>query len=237
MYNYRDFCPIAKAAQVLCERWTLLIIRELLDGSTRFSELQRYLPRISPTLLNSRLRMLKEHGLIVRRKIPEQRGYEYQLTAAGRELEPILMELGAWSLRWIYEGMTEEEINVDALMRDIAHRIVIDKLPGGRTVLHFRFTDLDKSAEWYLIVEDGKVELCDEKLMIDVDVYFTSDIKTMARVWMGDRSLKEAQESGALKIVGPRSYLRSLNSWIGLSPFAGLPRRRAGKSTPAVPPS
>jgi DNA-binding HxlR family transcriptional regulator len=225
MYNYRDYCPIAKAAQVLCERWTLLIIREMLEGCTRFSHFQRYLPRISPSLLKERLRTLEECGLVVRKKIPEQRGFEYHLTAAGRELEPVIMQLGAWSLRWIYEGMTEDEINVDALMRDIAHQIVVDKLPGGRTVLHFRFTDLDKSEEWYLIVEDGKIDLCDDKLMIDADVYFTSTLKTLAEVWMGDRSLQQALDSGSLKIVGPQSYLRILNSWIGLSYFAGLERR------------
>jgi DNA-binding HxlR family transcriptional regulator len=225
MYNYRDYCPIAKAAQVLCERWTVLIIRELMDGCTRFNEFQRYLPRISPTLLKDRLRMLEEQGLVMRKKIPGQRGHEYLLTAAGHELEPILMDLGAWSLRWIYEGMSEEEINVDALMRDVAHRIVVDKLPRGRTVLHFRFPDLDKSAEWYLVVEEGKVELCDDNLMLDVDVYFTAGLKTMAEVWMGDRGLKAAMDSGDLKIVGPQQYLRTLGSWLGLSVFADVPRR------------
>jgi DNA-binding HxlR family transcriptional regulator len=225
MYNYRDYCPIAKAAQVLCERWTVLIIRELMDGCTRFNEFQRYLPRISPTLLKDRLRTLEDNGLIIRKKIPGQRGHEYHLTAAGQELEPILMELGAWSLRWIYEGMSEEEVNVDALMRDVAHRIVVDKLPRGRTVLHFRFPELEKSSEWYLVVEDGKVELCDDNLMIDVDVYFTASLKTMAEVWLGNRSLKAAMDSGDLKVVGPQHYLKTLGRWLGLSVFADMPRR------------
>jgi len=225
MYNYRDFCPIAKATQVLCERWTILIIREMMDGCTRFSEFQRYLPRISPSLLKDRLRMLEDSGLVIRRKIQGQRGQEYHLTAAGRELEPILMELGAWSLRWIYDGMSEEEINVDALMRDVANRIVIDRLPRGRTVLHFHFPDLDRSAQWYLVVEDDRVELCDENLMIDVDVYFTANLKTMAEVWLGNRNLKAAMDSGDLKVVGPRHYLKTLGSWLGLSVFAGMPRR------------
>ena len=225
MYNYRDFCPIAKAAQVLCERWTILIIRELMDGCTRYSEFQRYLPRISPTLLKDRLRMLEDNGLIIRKKIQGQRGHEYHLTAAGRELEPILINLGAWSLRWIYEGMSEDELNVDSLMRDVAHRIVVDKLPQGKTVLHFRFPDQEKSSEWYLVVEDGKIELCDDNLMIDVDVYFTADLKTMFDVWMGDRSLNAAMDSGDLKVVGPQHYLKTLGSWLGLSVFAGMPRR------------
>lgn len=225
MYNYRDFCPIAKAAQVLCERWTVLIVRELMEGCTRFSEFQRYLPRISPTLLKDRLRMLEDNGLIIRKKIQGQRGHEYHLTAAGRELEPILINLGAWSLRWIYQGMSEDELNVDSLMRDVAHRIVVDKLPQGKTVLHFRFPDLEKSSEWYLVVEDGKIELCDDNLMIDVDVYFTADLKTMFDVWMGDRGLKAAMDSGDLKVVGPRHYLKTLGSWVGLSVFADMPRR------------
>ena len=224
MYDYRDYCPISKAAQVLCERWTLLIIREMLAGCTRFSQLQRYLPRISPSLLNDRLRLLEECGIIVRKKIPEQLGNEYLLTNAGRELEPIIMELGSWALRWVYEGMSREELNVEVLMRDVQIEIVAEKLPPGRTVLHFRFTDIDKLNEWYLVIEDGKKQLCDENLMLDVDVYFTCDLKTMAEIWIGDVSLEQAQKNGKMKIVGKEPYLKSLRNWIGLSPFAGHER-------------
>jgi DNA-binding HxlR family transcriptional regulator len=225
MYDYRDYCPVSKAAQVLCERWTLLIIREMLAGCTRFSQLQRYLPRISPSLLNDRLQLLEENGIIVRKKIPEQRGYEYLLTNAGRELEPVIMALGGWAMHWVYEGMSREELNVEVIMRDVQNDIVVEKLPPGRTVLHFRFTDIASLNEWYLVIEDGKKQLCDEKLMLDVDVYFTCDLKTLAEVWIGDVSLEQAQGSGGMKIVGREPYLRTLRHWIGLSPFAPLERR------------
>lgn len=225
MYDYRDYCPVSKAAQVLCERWTLLIIREMLAGCTRFNQFQRYLPRISPSLLNDRLRLLEENGIIIRKKIPQQRVYEYLLTNAGRELEPIIMELGSWALRWVYEGMSREELNVEVLMRDVQLEIIAGKLPPGRTVLHFRFTDIDKLNEWYLVIEDGKKQLCDEKLMLDVDVYFTCDLKTLAEIWIGDISLEQAKKDGRMKIVGKGPYLKSLHNWIGLSPFAGQKRR------------
>jgi DNA-binding HxlR family transcriptional regulator len=225
MYDYRDYCPVSKATQVLCERWTLLVIREMLAGCTRFSQLQRYLPRISPSLLNDRLRLLEENGIIMRKKIPEQRGYEYLLTNAGRELEPIIMELGSWALRWVYEGMSREELNVEVLMRDVQIEIIAEKLPPGRTVVHFEFTDIDKLNEWYLVIEEGKKQLCDEKLMLDVDVYFTCELKTLAEIWIGDISLEQAQMNGRMKIVGKGPYLKSLHNWIGLSPFAGHARR------------
>ena len=146
--------------------------------------------------------------------------------AAGRELEPILMQLGAWSLRWVYDGMSEDELNVDSLVRDIANHLAVDRLPRGRTVLHFRFTDVECSPEWYLVVEEGKVEYCDDKLMLDVDVYFTGSLKTVAEVWMGDRGLEEARDRGDLRIVGDQGLLRNLRQWLGLLPYATMPRGR-----------
>ena len=119
MLDYAQFCPISKAMEVLGERWTMLIVRELLMGSSRFSQLQRGLSKISPTVLNTRLETLRKHGLIIKKRIPEQRGSEYYLTEAGRELFPIVFQIGEWGMRWARGQMTDEELDVELLMTDI----------------------------------------------------------------------------------------------------------------------
>ena len=119
MYDYGEACPISRASSILCERWTLQIIRELTLGASRFSEFQRYLPRISPSLLNARLRHLEQHGIIIKRRIPEKRGHEYQLAPAGKALAPLLHEMGKWGMEWAHDELAEEELNAVVLLREI----------------------------------------------------------------------------------------------------------------------
>jgi DNA-binding HxlR family transcriptional regulator len=220
MYDYRDYCPIAKAAQLLCERWTLLVVRELLDGATRFNELRRFLPRISPSLLNDRLRLLERHGVVVRRRIPEQRGFEYQLTPAGRDLEPIVMALGVWGARWSDAQLTEDELNAELLARDVSKRLVLDALPSGRVVVCLKFTDVQGADTWYIRAENGATEVCDEPRWLDVDVYVTSDVRTLTAVWLGREPMGPALRDGRIKVAGTPAYVRSVDAWLGRSPFA-----------------
>jgi DNA-binding HxlR family transcriptional regulator len=223
MYDYGEYCPIAKAVQVLCERWTLLILREMLSGVTRFNEFRKFLPRISPTLLRDRLRLLEDKGLLVRRKVPEQDVYEYQLTAAGRELEPIIFSLGDWAVRWVASAMSDEELNVNVLMRDIQQHLVTSHLPPGRTVIQFQLTDWDQNPRWFMRVENGRSELCDEERTLDVDVYVTSDRRTLAEALMGHMDLKQAVRAGRVKVIGPERYVRSFPAWFARSPFVIRP--------------
>jgi DNA-binding HxlR family transcriptional regulator len=137
MIQYSQFCPVSKTAEVLGEKWTLLIVRELVLGATRFSQIQRAIPRISPTVLNKRLAELQTHGVIVRKRIPEQKGFEYQLTESGRELYPLILQMAQWGMRWARRTMSDDELDVELLMADIQRRIDPSKLPGGRTVLKF----------------------------------------------------------------------------------------------------
>jgi DNA-binding HxlR family transcriptional regulator len=220
MNEYGQFCPVSKAVEVLGEKWTLLIIRELLQGATRFSQIQRGLARISPTLLNKRLESLQNNGILVRRRIAEQRGYEYQLTEAGRELYPIILQTAEWGMRWARGQMADDELDVDLLMSDIQRRISTDKLPGGQTVIKFNFTDLDDFGTWWIKVKDGDVDLCTENPGTEVDVHFTSDLRTLTEVWMGDLSISKARSSGKLKIVAPSAWLKNIGSWLGLHKFA-----------------
>lgn len=216
MVEYAQFCPVSKACEVLGEKWTLLVVREMLLGATRFNELQRSLPRISPTTLNKRLDELRASGLLVRKRIPGQRGHEYRLSPAGRELQPIVFQLGEWGMRWARGRMRDSELDVGHLMADIQRRIDPGKLPGGQTVLRFKFTDLDDYADWWVKIIGDDVDLCLEDPGYDVDVWFTADRRTLIEVWMGDTSLRRAQAEGRLKVVGPRALTDNLRSWFPL---------------------
>jgi DNA-binding HxlR family transcriptional regulator len=222
MFRYGQFCPVSKSLEVLGERWSLLIVREMIVGRSQFNQLQHALPRISPTTLSKRLRELEEHDLIVRKRLPGQLGYEYRLTAAGKELVPVIAQLAEWGMRWARGRLRDDELDVDMLMSDIQRRIDRSKLPSGQTVLQFKFTDLDDYAEWWIKINDDDIEVCLEDPGHDVDVYFTSDVKTMIEVWMGDVPLRKAQSSGRLKIVGRGAYLRSMHAWFPLHALSGI---------------
>ncbi|MEQ6888833.1 helix-turn-helix domain-containing protein [Halomonas sp. CS7] len=216
MLKYGQFCPVAKAAEILGEKWTLLILRELLLGATRFSQLQKGLSKISPTVLNKRLHTLQEAGLIIRRCVPDQRSQEYQLTEAGRELYPIIIQIAEWGMRWARGQMTDDELDVQLLMNNVQSRIDPEKLPGGRTIIHFHYTDLQRYNHWWIKVNGQDVDLCIDNPCVDVDVNITTDLRTMTEVWLGDLSINNARDSGKLKVVAPSAYTRNIRSWLGL---------------------
>ncbi len=216
MHEYGQFCPVSKAAEILGEKWTLLIIRELLLGATRFNQIQRGMSKISPTVLNKRLDTLQKHGLIVQKRIPEQRGYEYQLTEAGRELYPIVLKTAEWGMRWVRGRMTDKELDVQLLMSDIQRRINPNKLPSGQTVIQFSFTDLEQYNKWWIKIQNKEVDLCTENPGTEVDVYFTCNLRTLTEVWMGDVSIQQARSEKDLKIVGSSMYTKNIQSWLGL---------------------
>ena len=216
MFRYGQFCPISKAVEVIGERWALLILRELLLGNTQFNQLQHALPRVSPTTLSKRLAELQESGLVVRKRARGQLGHQYQLTASARDLWPVMMSVGEWGMRWARGRMRNDELDVSALMNDVQRRIDPKLLPGGLTVLRFKFTDLKEYADWWVKIDDNEVDLCLDDPGFEVDVYFTTDLRTMTEVWMGDRSLAQARASEKLKIVGRSAYVKNLKSWLRL---------------------
>lgn len=220
MYDYSEFCPISKAASVLGERWTLQIIREMLFGASRFSEFQKYLPKLSPSLLNSRLLSLEQSGIIIRKKIPEAKGYEYLLTPAGKDLLPVLMAMGKWGMRWVYDQLSDDELSAESLMRSVSRDMNIAELPAGDTVIRFNFTNLSEYANWYIKVQDNQCKVCDEVPDQEVDVHFISDLLTFTEVWMGSLNLQRALESGKLKLVAPSVYSKNVSKWLGLNIFA-----------------
>lgn len=221
--EYGQFCPVAKATEIIGEKWTLLIIRELLMGGSRFNELQRGLSLISPTILSRRLDTLSEHGLVVKKKIPGQRGYEYFPTVSCQELLPIIRNLGNWGMRWARSNLTEKDYDVELLMLYLKRSINADKLIGKETVIRFIFTDIDTYPEWWLVVTGEDLDLCVKNPGKDVDVYFTSTVKTMVDIWMGDNAYKKAIRDGDLKIVGEKTLTRNVTAWMSNSIFTDLP--------------
>lgn len=220
--EYGQFCPIAKATEILGEKWTLLVVRELLMGGTRFSELQRGLSLISPTMLSKRLDSLEGYGLVLKKKIPNQKGYEYFPTRSCSELLPIIKSLGDWGMRWARSNLTEKDFDVELLMLYLKRSINPDNLIGNESVIRFRFTDIETVPDWWIMVKGKEVDLCVNDPGKDVDVYFVTTVKTMAEVWMGDTSYRKAVAGGVMKIVGPDALTRDVSSWMESSVFAGI---------------
>jgi len=224
MTGYGQFCPMAKATEILGEKWCLLIVRELLMGATRFSDLQKGLSKISPTILTKRLKQLEAGGIIVRKRQPGKRINEYRLTPAGRELAPLMEQTAIWGMRWARGQLVDEELDVYLLMREIRKQLKTDELPDGQTVLSFSFTDLSTYAKWWLIIDGGDVDLCSDNPGKDVDLYVTADIRTMVEVWMGDLSLRQCLKAERIEVVGDAHLARRMSKWFGFSMFSEVPR-------------
>lgn len=220
--KYGQFCPISKAAEVLGDKWSLLIVRELLMGANRFNVLQRGLGNISPTILTKRLNELADEGIVVKKKIQGQKGYEYYLTECGQELFPVLEQFGNWGMKWARGGLPDMDLDPELLMLYMERSIVPEKLIGNETVIRFRFTDIQELNNWWLVVKGSEIDACIHDPGKDVDVYITTDLRTMIEVWMGDKTYKNAIAKGDLTLVGPKAMTSTISSWINGSIFEGI---------------
>jgi len=222
MTSYGQFCPVAKAMEVLDERWTLLVLRELLTGSRHFNELRRGVPKMSPALLSKRLRSLERAGVI--RRTTEGGRSTYTVTPCGEELRPVVEALGAWGVRWIGE-LGEEDLDPHLLMWDVRRTVPIQAWPRGRTVLAFRFTDVPaKVGHWWLCVAGDEVDLCDYDPGYEVAGTVEASLRTMTEIWRGDRPWTHALRTGLVTVAGPRSLDRQVPLWLGQSTLAAVPR-------------
>lgn len=224
--SYGQFCPVAKAAEIVAERWTPLVIRELLAGSHAFNELRRGVPLMSPSMLSKRLKFLEDEGLLEKRA---NNGGEYYLTRAGRELMPVIESLGTWGKRWVRrEAGADDDLDAGLLMWDLHRRLRFDRFPSRRTVLHFELTDMPSEARnYWLVIDQGKVDICLKDPGFDVDLHIAVDLETLTEVWLGDRPLEKAIRSGALDLHGPRDLIRRFKSSLELSVFADVEREHA----------
>jgi len=207
--------------ELLDQRWTLLLVRELMSGSERFNDLRRGLPRMSPTLLSTRLHQLVHAGIVDRHGDgPETR---YVLSAAGKELRPIVEALGAWGVRWIGE-LGDVDLDPKLLLWDMRRNVDLAVVPPGRTVVHFDFPGTRPAGRWWLVVTGDDVDVCDADPGHPVDVTVTTPLRTMVAIWRGDASWTGATRSGDLRIDAPSQLARRVPSWFRLSPFAAVPR-------------
>ncbi|WP_435104620.1 winged helix-turn-helix transcriptional regulator [Arhodomonas sp. AD133] len=225
MKGYGQFCPVAKAAEILSERWTLLIIRELLSGSHRFNDIRRGIPLISTSLLTQRLKSLEEQGVVERRHAARGLAWEYHLTRAGEELAPMVEMAGRWGQRWVRSHLLEEDLDVGLLMWDMRRRIQVHALPWTPVCIHFRYPDVRPAhRDWWLLVEDTEVDLCPKDPGHEPDLDVVSDLRTMSAIWIGSLSLQAAVDRGRVTLYGPLRLRRSMHHWLGLSVFADEPQ-------------
>jgi DNA-binding HxlR family transcriptional regulator len=222
-HRYRQFCPVAMAAEVLCNRWTMVLLRELVAGSTRFNDLRRGVPRMSPTLLSKRLRELETAGIVQRVPIPDESGHmAYELTKAGRDLEPVVEAFGMWGQKWVEAEPSLDNLDPGLLMWDMRRNLDPTPMPADKTVIEFRYTDQpEERRQWWLIVEPGaEVDLCSIDPGFDVDLFVETDLRCMTAIWMGLTTVPRSADEGRLALLGDRGLADQMQIWLGLSPFA-----------------
>ncbi|MDG2523610.1 helix-turn-helix domain-containing protein [Caulobacter segnis] len=225
--SYRQFCPVAMAAEVLCSRWTIVLLRELVAGSTRFNDLRRGVPRMSPALLSQRLKDLEAAGILTRTSSRSDLSVvEYRLTEAGRELGPIVEAFGVWGQRRIDADVSLEHLDAQLLMWDMRRQLNTTPMPRRRSLIQFLYPERPASERcWWLDVDpDGDVDLCSVDPGFDVDLYVSTDLRTMTAIWMGHDTVQAAVRSDRLHLTGEPALASAMQAWLGLSPFAKVER-------------
>lgn len=231
MTQYGQFCPVAKAAEIFAERWTPLILRELLMGSHRFGELERGLPRISRSLLTHRLRFLEGSGVVERRTVAGSRSPEYHLTEAGRDLYEVIVRLGEWSHRWFNPLLDDDALDPQLLVWDMHRALRRERLPNRRVVVQLDFVGAAQGSYW-LILEPSGSSVCWDPPGFEVDLFVRTDTLGMHRVWLGHQTFADALVTGQIELDGPRGLVRGFPEWFALSQFATV--RRAYDAVPAA---
>lgn len=224
--RYGQFCPIAKAAEILAERWMPLVIYELIAGSTHFNDIRRGVPLMSPSLLSQRLKQLEHAGIVEHRDCgrgPRRR--EWILTEAGRALAPLIYQFAEWGLRYAQEPLQDDELDAAVLMWNVRRRVSPDVFGPRRVTVEFDFTDAPQNTRrWWLVNDRGTVDLCLENPGFPVDIFVTTDMRTMIAVWFGRLPLQAAIGSERIELTGPRSLCGRFESWLLLSPVTLKPQ-------------
>jgi len=225
--GYGQFCPVAMASEILCSRWTILLVREMLAGTTRFNELRRGVPRMSPALLSKRLKDLERAGIVV--AATDARGLtEYRLSPAGEDLRPIVMGFGFWGQRWVDSQLSLKNLDPSLLMWDMRRNLNPTPLPPQRCTIQFRYPELPPNRrDWWLVVEGASVDLCGVDPGFEVDLLVTGPLRSMTAVWMGVSGVRQEVEAGRIELLGDPRIARNMQAWLGLSPFAGEAPRGA----------
>lgn len=227
--GYGQYCPLALAAEILGQRWTILVISRVIDGCATFNEIHRGVPGISPSMLSKRLAELEDAGIIVRRGSTNGRGATYEVTQAGRDLDPIIMAMAVWGQHWARE-MTLEDLDPGFLAWSIHMRMHGGRMPPGRTVLEFDFTGAPEGTHrFWLVNEDGVIDMCLKHPGYETDVLVEADLRTFVECWRGIRDLRYEIESRRIRLTGPRELKRAFPDWLMLSALAPYERKRPGR--------
>jgi DNA-binding HxlR family transcriptional regulator len=227
MKSYGQFCPVAKASEVFCERWTPLILRELATGSSRFAQLQRGVPLASPTILSRRLKELEAEGIVERRRSKSGRSWTYHLTAGGMDFAPIVEALGVWGQKWSRRELEEHEIDLGLLLWALEKDVHPEAFGDRRSVVQFDFFDRPANQRhWWFVNEAGSCEMCVDDPGHDVDLRLIVSLPDMIYIWRGDLSLAHALDTGRLEVEGSTAARRKLPKWLGICALAHVPSQR-----------
>jgi DNA-binding HxlR family transcriptional regulator len=226
MRGYGQFCPISATAEVLTERWNPLVVRELWCGSTRFNEIRRGLPQMSPSMLSTRLKSL-EHAGVVQRSDTDH-GIEYHLTEAGQELGPILLAMGKWGQRWVRGDADPDNLDASLLVWDMHRSVISDHLPDRRVVIAFRLEgSIDRRRHFWLVLETDAVDVCLSDPGFDVDIQVNAHVRSMIAYWMGSANWHDLVRSGEIELEGQRRLVRAIPTWFTRSALADVVSARA----------
>ncbi len=229
MREYGQYCPVSQSAEVVADRWTPLILREMVLGNTRFNDIERGLPGISRTLLSKRLQHLERKGVILRLPAPGGRGSEYHLTPAGKALDRVLDAMGEWAIEWLFAEPTPADVDPVTLLWWMHRRVDVAQLPRDRVVLEFRFQG-DPAVVLWLVLDRGEPSVCIKHPGFDSDLLIVTDAVTMTRIFSGITSVDDAVAAGTMQLEGPPALRRGFQQWFLWSPFAPLVRRRLART-------
>ena len=227
MKSYGQFCPVAKAAELFCERWTPLILRDLAAGASRFSELQRGVPLMSPTLLSRRLKQLEAEGVVARRRSASGKTWSYHLTDAGAEFVPMVEALGVWGQRWSRRQLAENEVDLGLLLWSIERSADAKAFGKAQAVVRLQLSDQPSGKQlWWFMNTEGRCQLCLEDPGFEVDLYLACTLPDMIYIIRGDLPLARALSSERLEAIGPAKTRKQLAAWLNLSPLARILSQR-----------
>lgn len=223
MVNYGQFCPVAKAAEIIGERWSLLVVRELLAGTTRFNDLQKALAKASPSILSKRLKELEQAGIIERTVKEDEYHPQYHLTRAGRELDSLIEQLGTWATRWAPSRLSRADLQEYFLMLDISRRVDRSALPAAVTI-GFSFEHRNINPKWWLVLRNDNIDICDKDPGYDVDLLITASLRNLTDLWLGNLPITTARRQAKIRFIGDATLRKNPETWLGLSAFAKVRR-------------
>jgi DNA-binding HxlR family transcriptional regulator len=219
--GYGQFCPVAKAAEVIGDRWSLLVLREMLYGNRYFNDISRGVPLMSRALLTQRLKELEKLGVVVSREKETGQGHEYLLTPAGEALRPLIEAMGVWAQQWGSEQIAPEDLDDALLMWGMRRRVNLEAVPAQKIVLQFNFQGLTRGPKsqrsWWLVIENGEVDVCQKDPGFEVNVLISADLNVFTHVWMGYTHLNAALQQGAICFEGDRDWVRQVPTWLYLN--------------------